>query len=238
MHNLASTFFVIDNSRKVKKVKLLCWILADPDLLYTKVIHLKETWGRRCEKLLVMSSKEDKDFPAIGLPNTQAGRSHIAFKAKAAWKYIYKHYRGDYDFFIKTDTDTYLVVENLLHFLSDRDPSKPHFYGHIYTPTKWKFPYIAGGPGLVLTREFLRLLITEGHRKHEKDCWSKLGMVKVLLHNIRSLFKWIHLSSGLGIFQSAERDINPFFVQNRTKIKKFGHKWEGEGAGAGYDVCL
>ena len=82
-----------------------------------------------------MSCKEDKDFPAIGLPNTQADRSHIAFKAKAAWKYIYKHYRDDYDFFIKTDTDTYLVVENLLHYLSDRDRSKPHFlwsYLHSY----------------------------------------------------------------------------------------------------------
>ena len=116
-----------------------------------------------------MSSKEDKDFPAIGLPNMQEGRSHIDFKAKAAWKYIYEHYRNDYDFFIKTDTDTYLVVENLLDFLSDKDPSKPYFYGHMYTPKDWSFAYVAGG-GEVLTKESLRLLVTEALVKHD-DCW-------------------------------------------------------------------
>ena len=97
-------------------MKLLCWILADPHLLYTKVIHQKATWGRRCEKLLVMSSKADSYFPAIGLPNITKGKNHISYKAKAAWKYIYENYIDDFNFFIKTDPDTHLVVDNLLHF--------------------------------------------------------------------------------------------------------------------------
>ena len=98
--------------------------IGRPKTLRTKVIHQKATCGRRCQKPLVISSKEDKDFPDIGLPNTQDGRSHIDFKTKTAWKYVYENYRDDYDFLIETDTDTYLVVENLLHFLSDKDPSK------------------------------------------------------------------------------------------------------------------
>ena len=49
-----------------RETRLLCWIMADPELLRTKVIHQKQTWGRRCTKLLIMSSKEDDDFPAIG----------------------------------------------------------------------------------------------------------------------------------------------------------------------------
>ena len=76
-----------------------------------------------------MSSKRDDTFPAVGL-NVTAGRQHIASKVLAAWKYIHKHYVDDYDFFIKTDTDTYVVVENLLDFLKDKDPELPHFYGH------------------------------------------------------------------------------------------------------------
>ena len=144
--------------------------MADPGLLYTRVVHQTATWGKKCEKLLVMSSKEDKDFPAIGLPNTKEGRSHIDYKTKTAWKYIHKHYIKDYDFFVKVDTDTYLVVENLLEFLSDKDPTKPHYYGHLYTPKHWNIVYKAGGPGEVLTKEALRLLVTEALVKHD-DCW-------------------------------------------------------------------
>ena len=145
--------------------RLLCWILADPHLLDKKVIHQKQTWGKRCDKLLVMSSQQNDTFPTVGL-NTTAGRQHIASKVTTAWNDIHKHYIEDYDFFIKTDTDTYLVVENLLDFLKDKDPNKPYFYGHRYRPRKWKFIYMAGGPGLVLTRESVRRLVTQAFVKH------------------------------------------------------------------------
>ena len=51
-------------------------------------------------------------------------------KSRAAWIYIYKHYRFQFDFFIKADPDTYLVVENLLDYLQDQDPEQPRYYGH------------------------------------------------------------------------------------------------------------
>ena len=151
-----------------KKVKLLCWIMADQQHLYTQIIHQKATWGQRCDKLLVMSSKEDATFPAIGLNNTQEGRYHIAFKAKAAWVYIYKHYIDHFDFFIKCDPDTYLVVENLQDFLSDKDPLQPHFYGHMYKWPHWKYPWIAGGPGEILTKTAVKKLVTEAFVKFPK----------------------------------------------------------------------
>ena len=61
-------YFILGNKIKNenRRTRLLCWIMADPDLLRTKVIHQKQTWARRCEKLLVMSSKQDDDFPAVG----------------------------------------------------------------------------------------------------------------------------------------------------------------------------
>ena len=170
--------------KNASKVRLLVWIMADPDSLCDRVIHQKATWGRRVEKLLVMSSKQDKDFPAIGL-DVQNGRDHIAFKAKAAWKYIYEHYGNEYDFFMKVDPDSYLVVENLLEFLADKDPSKPHLFGHIFRLGKQEYEaegvaeilgaggrqvYVSGGAGEVLTRAALRLLVTRAFIHHDA-CW-------------------------------------------------------------------
>ncbi len=112
-----------------------------------------------------MSSQEDKQFPTIGL-NVPEGRSHIAAKVHAAWKYIYHNYLGDFDFFVKTDPDTYVVLENLNEYLSDKNASSPHFYGHRFSPKGWNLTYMAGGPGLVLTRESLRRLVTKAFQQH------------------------------------------------------------------------
>lgn len=61
--------------------RLLCWILADPHLLETRVRHQMATWGGRCHKLLVLSSRQNDSFPAVGL-NVTEGRDHIASKVR------------------------------------------------------------------------------------------------------------------------------------------------------------
>ncbi|XP_013421855.1 glycoprotein-N-acetylgalactosamine 3-beta-galactosyltransferase 1 [Lingula anatina] len=149
--------------------RVLCWLLTDPPDLDKRVIHVRDTWARRCDVTLFMSSMENKTFPTIGL-RVPPGRGHIAKKAKAAWKYIYEHHLNDADFFIKADPDTYVIVENLKHCLSSRDPKRAEFYGHQFYPSDWEFNadtrikksvYMSGGPGFVLSREAVRLLVTK-----------------------------------------------------------------------------
>ena len=53
--------------RLAKKIRVLCWVLTQPKNLQTKAQAVKDTWGKRCNVLLFMSSKEDKDFPVVGL---------------------------------------------------------------------------------------------------------------------------------------------------------------------------
>ena len=184
-----SFFLTVSAGNETKKPwRLLCWILADPDLLGQKVIHQKQTWAKRIDKLLVMSSKQNDTFPAIGL-NVTAGRNHIASKVQAAWTYIHKHFIHEYDFFIKTDPDTYVIVENLHDYIKDKDPKKPYFYGHRYKPTNWTFTYMAGGPGLLLTRESLKRLVTEAWVKYPKCIPDGQGKLNKILVKTRVLHK-------------------------------------------------
>lgn len=39
-----------------KKLKLLCWIMTNPDNHKTKALYVKWTWSKRCDKVLFMSS--------------------------------------------------------------------------------------------------------------------------------------------------------------------------------------
>jgi hypothetical protein len=41
----------------VKKVKLLCWVMTGPQNHAVRAQHIKATWGKRCDKLIFMSSQ-------------------------------------------------------------------------------------------------------------------------------------------------------------------------------------
>lgn len=50
-----------------KRIRILCWVMTYPKVLEKKARVVKETWGRHCNVLLFMSSKENKTFPTVGL---------------------------------------------------------------------------------------------------------------------------------------------------------------------------
>lgn len=135
-------------------VRVLCWIMTGPQNLETKAIHVKRTWGKRCNILLFFSSVTNKTFPTIGL-NVSEGRGHLTAKTMLAFRYVFKHYFDKADWFMKADDDTYVIVENLRYFLSSHSPKEPVYFGHHFK-TIVKQGYYSGGAGYVLSKEALR----------------------------------------------------------------------------------
>ncbi len=134
-----------------KKVRVLCWVMTSPTHLRSKGKAVKETWGKRCNKIIFMSTVTDNEFPAIEL-NTENGGRDTWSKTRAAWKYIYKNHINDADWFLRADDETFVIVENLRLLLSKYNTDDPHYFGRWF---KIEGGYNSDGAGYVFSKKTL-----------------------------------------------------------------------------------
>ncbi|XP_077485297.1 glycoprotein-N-acetylgalactosamine 3-beta-galactosyltransferase 1-like [Amblyomma americanum] len=141
-----------------ERVPLLCWLLTGPRTISSRARHVVSTWGRRCNRLLLMSSS--RQGAAVELSVAEE-RKALWAKTKAALVELHAKHLTKYEWFLKADDDTYVIVENLRFFLLDKDPSQPLYFGY---PFRVIVPggYVSGGAGYVLSREALRRVVEQG----------------------------------------------------------------------------
>ncbi|XP_078123638.1 glycoprotein-N-acetylgalactosamine 3-beta-galactosyltransferase 1 [Sander vitreus] len=144
-----------DNSPHTTRI--LCWIMAGPNNLESRTKHIRETWAKRCNIVLYMSSVKT-DFPTVEL-NVSEGRDNLYWKTIRAFQYVHQHHLDQADWFLKADDDTFVVIENLRYILSKYDPEKPLYLGRRFTPFI-KQGYMSGGAGYVLSKEALKRFVT------------------------------------------------------------------------------
>ncbi|KAL8609836.1 hypothetical protein ACOMHN_020671 [Nucella lapillus] len=143
------------------RVRVLVMIITEPKNVYTKAVHVRNTWGKRANKLLFMSSEQNDKFPTIDL-GVPEGRDHLTAKTMKAFRYLYEHHMDDADWFMKADDDTYVIMENLRYLLSVYNPQDAVYFGKVFNIAT-KQGYASGGAGYVISKEALRRLATQGY---------------------------------------------------------------------------
>ncbi|XP_023036447.1 glycoprotein-N-acetylgalactosamine 3-beta-galactosyltransferase 1 [Drosophila willistoni] len=138
------------------ETRVFCMVLTMPKSHATKAAGVKRTWGKRCNKLIFLSSEDDAELGAVNL-HVKEKRGNLYAKVRAGFAYVHEHYGEDYDWYLKADDDTFVIMENLRWFLYPFDPDALVFFGHRF---RSNFPqgYMSGGAGYVLSRGALQQL--------------------------------------------------------------------------------
>lgn len=123
---------------ELKQVRVLCWVNTFHKNHKMRVRSIKNTWGKKCDKILFMSDIED---PAIPTVRIMAPPLHETLwqKHREIVRLIAREFREhDFDWVFKCDDDTFLLVENLKHYLLSPEiqvipATEPTLLGHRMT---------------------------------------------------------------------------------------------------------
>ena len=150
------------------EVRILCWVLTYPLNHRNKAVAVKETWGKRCNKLVFISTRPDDNLDVL-LVNVTEDRAYLWGKTKEGLRKVYESYGNDYDWFLKADDDTWIFMENLRYFLYSYSPEMPIYFGCKLKPFVQQ-GYMSGS-GYVLSREAVRKFNEEALIDDHK-CWN------------------------------------------------------------------
>ena len=132
--------------------------------LPTKVDAVNKTWAKRCHRhyYVINSDKKREDFLNINIPDR---RNLLIQKMKKAFELIYERHLNDFDYVLKADDDTYVIIENLQLLLYNYPAHEPGYLGFHFNKFV-KTGYMSGGAGYVITHGGFRNLIQHGYKKN------------------------------------------------------------------------
>lgn len=130
--------------------------------LTTKVAAVNSTWAKRCDKRLYVL-KTNLQHQEYLIVNEIETRNTIVNKIRTAFTTIYDTHLDKFDFLLKTDDDSYIVMDNLKFLLSHYKPDEPAYLGFHFNHFI-KNGYMSGGAGYVISNRALRQLVERGWR--------------------------------------------------------------------------
>ncbi|KAL7499818.1 hypothetical protein ACHAWT_010244 [Skeletonema menzelii] len=172
---------ILPNDSEALNTRVLCFIPIISTDHNARALDVMQTWGKRCDKLVFASNATDSDIGAVKVDIPTEDWAHLWQKQRETMRHIWQVYGEEYDWFLKADLDTYVIVENLKAYLASEEiqskKDQPLILGRRVSrrEEKWyqgfdhnktlvdeflktshnKFHYTMGGAGYVMNQKYM-----------------------------------------------------------------------------------
>uniref|UniRef100_A0A1I8A994 N-acetylgalactosaminide beta-1,3-galactosyltransferase n=1 Tax=Steinernema glaseri TaxID=37863 RepID=A0A1I8A994_9BILA len=162
--------------RQPKTGRLFCFAMSTEKFHQDRVPAINTTWLQKCDAghVFTNSRKHMQNVPFHTVfQEIPDDYMSLFWKSRMALYYAY-NVSKDFDWYFKSDDDTYLIVERLRTYLDRFDPDEPLFLGFRLKRRFVRFPsrtalsvalqrsgYNAGGSGYVISRRAMQMFAKE-----------------------------------------------------------------------------
>ena len=163
--------------------RILCTVLTHEKYLETRAKAVSGTWAKDCDLTLFMSAAKSSDRSSrsralnyanqrlVFLPLKNDTYDDLTQKTIQTLVHVYENYLDEFDWLMKADDDTFVLVDNLRAFLSDKCADENSAYGRVLRYKRENnLSYLAGGSGYALSRETVRRFGQEMKRSGHSFC--------------------------------------------------------------------
>lgn len=164
--------------------RILCTVFTYKKNFKLKAKYVDKTWGKRCDKTIFMSGHLNEsernfysDMDIVYLNVTDTNRLNLTTKTIQTLLYSNKYLINKFDWILKADDDTYVIVENLREFLANKCPTDNIYYGFRYkpyAPDTFKHDFNSGGAGYVISNKVVRQF-SENYMTNKNFCRNTTG---------------------------------------------------------------
>ena len=87
----------------------------------SQMLGILRTWGQQCDRVMFFADFDDASIGALHVRAEHEGSADsLINKMSRGVRIVSTLFGSSYDWFVKADTDSFFIIENLRHFLLQR----------------------------------------------------------------------------------------------------------------------
>ncbi|XP_033762497.1 glycoprotein-N-acetylgalactosamine 3-beta-galactosyltransferase 1-like [Pecten maximus] len=145
-------------------ITVFCAIMARTVDLPKKSTAIHKTWAKRCTHVVYIAYNVTSSYEFPVIPDVSPERlTFYRERIKNVIGLIMQTYINECDWFLIATDETYVIMENLRYFLSDKDPTMPVLYGRVnplkhvtFKKAGLSWQYNIANMGFVMSKEAVK----------------------------------------------------------------------------------